>query len=199
MGGRPLDDLELVDRAKTGDVHAYEELVRRHESVAHRAACLIVGNTGEAEDAVQEAFVKAYYALDRFRHDAPFRPWLLRIVSNEAHNVRRRTRRQGNLALRAAEDRRRGDAAPSPEAAALVIEGRTSLLEALNRLPEKDRLTLALRFFLDLSEREMAAALRCPRGTVKSRLSRALSRLRKQIDDPTMLDVYSTEGGVADG
>jgi RNA polymerase sigma factor (sigma-70 family) len=122
--------------------------------------------------------VKAWSALPRFRAGAPFRPWLLAIVANEARNRRRSGRRQDDLALRVAEDRPSGDAAPSPEAAALATEQRRLLLAAVGRLGESDRQVIACRFFLELSEAEMAAALGCRRGTVKSRLSRALHRLR---------------------
>jgi RNA polymerase sigma factor (sigma-70 family) len=182
VGGRPLDDQELVERAKRGDVHAYEELVQAHQAVAQRTAYVIAGSTGEAEDAVQEAFVKAYYALDRFRSEAPFRPWLLKIVANEARNRLRKAGRQANLALRVGEERPSGGAAPSPEVAALEGAEHAALVDALNKLKEKDRTALALRFFMDLSEEEMAAALNCARGTVKSRVSRALERLRRQMD-----------------
>ena len=182
MGGRPLDDTELVTRARDGDVAAYERLVQRYQGIALRTAYVVAGSTGEAEDAVQEGFVKAYYALDRFRGDAPFRPWLLKIVANEARNRRRRAGRQANLALRASEERPPGDAAPSPEGSALANEERVVLLAAVNRLRPADREAVALRFFLGLSEAEMAAALDCARGTVKSRLSRALRRLRKELE-----------------
>ena len=189
MGGRPLDDRQLVERAKRGEVDAYEELVQRHQAVAQRTAYLIAGTTGDSEDAVQEAFVKAYYALGRFRADGAFRPWLLKIVANEARNRRRRAGRQTNLVLRAGEERPSGDAAPSPEAAALESERHQLLIEALNRLREGDRTALALRFFLDLSEAEMAAALNCARGTVKSRVSRALGRLREEINGGPLTDL----------
>ena len=101
MEGRPLEDAELVDLARDGDVPAYEELVTRYQGIAHRVAWLVARQAGEAEDAVQEAFVKAYYALPRFRSDAPFRPWLLRIVANEARNRVRSSRRRDGLVLRA--------------------------------------------------------------------------------------------------
>ena len=97
MEGRPLEDAELVDLARDGDVRAYEELVSRYQGLAYRVAWLVARQAGEAEDAVQEAFVKAYYALPRFRPGAPFRPWLLRIVANEARNRVRSTRRQERL------------------------------------------------------------------------------------------------------
>src|SRR2546426_2108814 len=119
MGGRPLEEIELVDRAKRGDVSAYEELVRRHQSLAARTAYVITGQAADAQDAVQEAFVKAYRSLGRFREGAAFRPWLLRVVANEAISRRRAVRRQTTLALRDAEGRLQGDAVPSPEGAAL--------------------------------------------------------------------------------
>ena len=156
---------------------AYEELVRRHQAVAIRTAHLFAPD-GDAEDAVQEAFVKAHAALGRFRAGSPFRPWLLRIVANEARNRRRSAGRRAGLALRSVEDRRPGDAAPSPESAVLADEQRAWLLGAVNRLRDDDREVIAARFFLDLSEAETAEILGIPRGTVKSRLSRALGRLR---------------------
>ena len=160
---------------------AYEELVRRYQDVAVRTAHLFAPD-GDAEDATQEAFVKAFAALGRFRRDAPFRPWLLRIVANEARNRRRSATRRSGLALRAVEDRRPDDAAPSPESAVLAGERRSTLVRAVNGLRDEDREVIAVRFFLDLSEAEAATTLGIPRGTVKSRLSRALGRLRGQLD-----------------
>src|SRR5436309_15749898 len=101
----------------------YEELVRRYQDIAVRTAHLISPD-GDAEDAAQEAFVKAYAALGRFRSGSPFRPWLLRIVANEARNRRRSAGRRANLAPRAAGDRRPGGAAPSPGSAVLATQRR---------------------------------------------------------------------------
>lgn len=180
--GRPLDEAELIERARKGEVMAYEELVRRYQDVAVRTAH-VISPDGDAEDAAQDAFVKAYAALGRFRPDAPFRPWLLRIVANEARNRRRSAGRRAGLALRFAEDRPLGDAAPSPESAVLAKESRTALIAALNLLRDDDREVIGARYFLDLSETETADALGIPRGTVKSRLSRALGRLRAGLAD----------------
>jgi RNA polymerase sigma factor (sigma-70 family) len=177
MGGRPLEEAELVEQARYGDVSAYEQLVRKYQDLAVRTAYVIVGEA-EAQDAAQEAFVKAYRSLGRFRPGSPFRPWLLRIVANEAINRRRAVRRQANLAVRSAEGRLAGDAVPSPEGAALAQEQERELLAAVNGLRPEDRLVIAYRFWFELSEAEMAEALGCARGTVKSRLSRALRRLR---------------------
>ena len=159
---------------------AYEELVRAHQDGAVRTAHLFAPD-GDAEDAVQEAFIKAYAALGRFRIGSPFRPWLLRIVANEARNRRRSAGRRAGLALRSAEDRRPADAAPSPESAVLAAEQRTWLLAGVNGLADADREVIAARYFLDLSEAETAEVLGVPRGTVKSRLSRALGRLRGRL------------------
>jgi RNA polymerase sigma-70 factor (ECF subfamily) len=183
--GRPLEDnrrsdAELIELARQGEVIAYEELVRRYQDVALRTAQLICPD-GDADDAVQEAFVKAHRALARFRLEAPFRPWLLRIVANEARNRRRSAGRRAGLAIRAGEDRRSDDAAPSPEGAVLAGETRAMLVAAINRLRDEDREVIGARYFLDLSEIETAEALGIPRGTVKSRLSRALGRLREAL------------------
>jgi RNA polymerase sigma-70 factor (ECF subfamily) len=181
--GRPLEDQQLSERARRGDAGAYEELVRRHQSVAFRTALVLAGNAADAEEAAQDGFVKAWVALPRFRAGAPFRPWLLAIVANEARTKRRAAGRREAWTVRAAAER---DApAAEPEAGALagvlVRERAAELHAALAALDERDRTVLALRFLLDLSEREMAAVLGCRPGTVKSRLSRALDRLREEV------------------
>lgn len=163
-------------------------MVRRYQEIAARAAYLISGNASEAEDAAQEAFIKAYQALPSFRPGAPFRPWLLRIVANEARNRRRAEGRRAGLLARAAA-RPADHADPSPELLALAGEQHRVLLRAVLRLREVDRLVIAYRYFLDLSEAEMAAQLNCRRGTIKSRLSRALARLRGELACEDDLDL----------
>jgi RNA polymerase sigma factor (sigma-70 family) len=180
--GRPPTEAELVERAQRGDVSAYERIVETYQGIAFRVAYLVAGDPNEAEDAAQEAFVKAYRALPRFRKGAPVRPWLLQIVANEARNRRRAEARQTRLALRAAAETRPGEAAPSPEAAVLEAETRTRLLNAVERLREEERLVIACRYFLELSEEETAAALGLRKGTVKSRTSRALGHLRTHME-----------------
>ena len=179
--GRPLSEGELVERAKHGDQDAYGDLVHAYQGIAFRTAYLLTGNAADAEEAAQDAFVKAFYALGRFRRGAELRPWLLRIVANEARNRRRSAGRRTNLALRAAADPLSGGAAPSPEANLLAGEQQTELLAAVNELPEEQREVIACRFFLELSEEETAETLSLRKGTVKSRLSRGLARLRDQL------------------
>ena len=153
--------------------------MRAHQGIAFRTAYVIAGNASDAEEAAQDAFVKAYRALGRFRRGSPFRPWLLRIVANEARNRRRSAGRRAALSLRAAADESSGDAAPSPEGVLLADEERDRLLAAVNELREEERLVIACRFFLELSEEETATALDIRLGTVKSRTSRALEHLRE--------------------
>ena len=153
-----------------------------HQAIAFRIALVAAGDRGDAEEAVQDGFVKAYRSLGRFRAGAPFRPWLLRIVANEARNKRRSAGRRAGLALRAAAAAS-GDAAPSPETTALALERRDALLGGLAALEERDREVLVHRFFLELGEVETAAVLGVRRGTVKSRTSRALERLRSIVGE----------------
>jgi RNA polymerase sigma factor (sigma-70 family) len=146
-------------------------------------AWLVTRDGAEAEDAVQEAFIKAYGALGGFRSGASFKPWLLTIVGNEARNRRRSAARRAGLVLRA---RGEAEGVGAPEAAALADERRRAVLAALDDLAEADRLVISYRYLLEMSEAETAAALGVARGTVKSRLSRALARLRQNVD-PSLL------------
>ena len=159
--------------------------MRIHQAAAFRTAYLITGDASEAEDAAQEAFVKAYRALGRFQTGAPFRPWLLAVVANEAKNRRKAAVRRADLALRAGMESSGGNAPSSPEATILAAERRAELLHALDGLREEDRLVIAFRYFLGLSEAETAETLGCARGTVKSRLSRAIGGLRKRMEETT--------------
>jgi RNA polymerase sigma factor (sigma-70 family) len=183
MEGRPADDSVLIARAQRGDAAAYEEIVQRYQQIAFRTAYVVTGSAADAEDAAQEGFVKAFRALGRFRPGAELRPWLLRIVANEARNRARSSGRRHRLELRMTEGFRPGDAAPSPEAVAVASDERRRLLAQVNALGEDDRLVIASRYFLELSGAETAAALGILEGTVKSRLSRALARLRARVEE----------------
>ena len=185
-----LEDTELIARARTGDVAAYETLVRRYQDVAMRTAYLVAPEA-DAADAVQDAFLKAYAALSRFRDGAPIRPWLLRIVANEARNRRRSADRRAGLALRAAVAAPRGDIGPSPESAVLADETRGQLLAAMGQLRDEEREVIGARYFLGLSEAETSEALAIPAGTVKSRTARALGHLRVALAE--------IDGGPRDG
>ena len=155
---------------------AYATLVRACEPAARRLAFVLSG--AEADDAVQEAMVKGWYSLDRFRGDAPFRAWLLRIVANEARNRRRSAGRRAVYELRVADAR----VAPAAESTALATTERQAVAAAVAALPEKLRDVVACRHLLELSEAETAAVLGVPAGTVKSRAARGLDRLRAALE-----------------
>ena len=171
------EDADVLARVRGGDRDAYAELVHRHAPVAVRTAALL-GAGPDAEDVVQEAFVKAYSALGRFREGAAFRPWLLQIVANETRNLHRSAGRRADrersawrltepllLAVPAAED---------PAATVVLRERRAELVRGLGQLSEPHRQVVTCRYLLELDEAETAAVLGWPRGTVKSRLHRAL-------------------------
>jgi RNA polymerase sigma-70 factor (ECF subfamily) len=176
------EEVELAARARAGDRTAYSQLVATHQQIAFRVAYLVTGSAPEAEDAAQEGFVKAYRSLHRFDPERPFRPWLLTIVANEARNRRRSAGRRLAYEARAV---RLAPSAPdrTPEQEAEAAETRRALLDAVNRLPEPERLVVGLRYFLELSEAETAAAAGVPPGTVKSRLWRAMERLRSDLEE----------------
>ena len=171
-----------MSRARRGDPDAYAALVAAHQHMAFRTAYLVLGDAAEAEDAAQEAFVRAYRALDRFRDGEPFRPWLLRIAVNAARNRRRAAGRRAGLRLRVEAAAVGDGSVPSAESVVLDAERRRRLLEAVNALAPDDRLVVGARYFLDLSEAEIATLAGVARGTVKSRLFRARRRLAQQLD-----------------
>ena len=182
MQVRPLEDGTLVERARAGDAGAYEELVRLHSDIAFRTAYLLTGSAADAEEVAQDGFVNAFHALAGFRAGAPFRPWLLSIVANQARNRRRAAGRRFRMELRTLSEARAGSSPASPEDVAEQRATRRMLLTAVESLDEDDRLVVSCRYFLELSSQETAGALGIAEGTVKSRLSRALAKLRGKLD-----------------
>ncbi|HMG45245.1 MAG TPA: sigma-70 family RNA polymerase sigma factor [Acidimicrobiales bacterium] len=178
---RGSDEGELVRRAQAGDADAYGELVRVHRRSALRVATVVLGTAEGADDVVQQASERAWRAIGRFRPDRAFRPWLLRVVANTARNDRRSRGRRANLALRATV-RAAAEVVATPEDLVVTEVERQRVVAALNRLRADDRLVIALRHFEQLSEREMVEVLGRPAGTVKSRLSRAVARLRVELE-----------------
>lgn len=143
---------------------------------------MLLGAGDDADDVVQEAFVRAFNALGSFRAQASFRPWLLQIVANETMNLHRARHRRAGLQLRlSTHDYPPQPADADPETAAVSDDRRSILLDAVRQLPHKDQLVITCRYFLELSEAETAQVLGWPAGSVKSRLSRALGRLRVRL------------------
>jgi RNA polymerase sigma factor (sigma-70 family) len=155
-------------------------LVARYTLRAHRAAWLL-GAGEDADDVVQEAFVKAFRSLPKFRAGEPFAPWLLSIVANETKNLLRSRHRRNAMILRLSALEPDAAAPDTPFDEAVASERRARLLTAVNALPDRERQALVCRYFLDLSEAETAQVLQWPVGSVKSRTFRALGRLRGLI------------------
>ncbi len=168
-------------RAGAGDAEAFGELIARHRTSALRVATVVLGSSTGADDVVQDADVRAWKARSTVDPDRPFHSWYLRVVANAARNSRRAGGRRAALELRAAA-RPTGIVSSDPAEQAVTDDERRLVLAAVNRLGSDDRLVIALRHFEQLGEQEMADVLGCPPGTVKSRLSRAMSRLRGELE-----------------
>jgi RNA polymerase sigma factor (sigma-70 family) len=176
-----LSEADAVALARRGDASAFGFLVRIYQDVAFRTAYLILRDAAAAEDMTQEAFVRAHRYLARFREQEPFKPWLLRIVTNLALNEQRSRARKAGLLERASRLLPR-EPAKGPEEMLAASEEAAAVWQALNRLREDDRVILYLRYFLELDEKEMAGVIGRQPGTVKSRLHRASQRLRRLIE-----------------
>jgi RNA polymerase sigma-70 factor (ECF subfamily) len=179
--GVHLSEAELAISARAGEAAAWESIVGRHREAVFRYAYLQSGDSAEAEDIAQETFLRAYRSFHQFDISRPLRPWLLRIARNLARNRWRSwTRRERaterwkieSAALNAGSDRPLEGAAGQSAA---------ELREVVAGMRDEDRQVIYLRFFLALSLEETGEALSLPVGTVKSRLSRALERLRDRV------------------
>ena len=178
-----LTEYELVSRARKGDDAAWEMLVREHQEPIFRLAYLLLGDAHDAEDIAQDTFVRAFHALDTFDLARSLRPWLLTIASNLSRNKMRSLKRYLAALHRTArlEPALLDPAVSLGEQASQQWEANT-LWQAVRRLKTNEQEVVYLRYFLDLSETEMASALRIAPGTVKSRLHRALAQLRGLVD-----------------
>lgn len=186
-----LTDAALVAQCRDGDSSAFDALVRRHQDRIYHAVCRLVGDREDALDVAQEVFVRAYRSLDGFRGDAQFSTWLYRIAVNMARNhLRDRSRKGRNkgvpfdpIATNApAPASMAASPLPSPAETAAADELDAVLQGALAHLPEACREAFVLRIFENLSYEEIAAAMECPAGTVKSRLNQARRLLREQLE-----------------
>ena len=187
-----LTDIELVCRAKAGELDAFEALVGRHERQIYTLALRIVQNTHDAEDVTQQAFLSALESLADFREQASFATWLYRIATHAALKTIRKRKGLDTISLEEATEPREGtDEIPHPEFIAdwlqspeeLVERNETQRLldEALAQLDEKHRVVFLLRDVEGLSVRETAEELGLSEGNVKVRLLRARLQLREQL------------------
>lgn len=183
--------MDVIERALNGDEQAYQTIVEAHREAVFRLAYLLLGDADDAEDIAQETFIRALRYLHRYDRDRPLRPWLLRISSNLARNRRRSLGRYWSALQRLA------GYAPTenpvtPENRSMQAAEADALWQAVRCLKPPEQEIIYLRYFLELSVTETAEALDVQPGTVKSRLHRALNRLREVVkhDYPELVDVY---------
>jgi RNA polymerase sigma-70 factor (ECF subfamily) len=174
LAGRRPSEAALIRAAQRGSSEAIEELFRRHWPRAHRAAWLVVRDAAAAEDIAQEAFLAGIRALDSFDRRRPFGPWVHRIVVNRAidHARSRALRREVDVSAASALS-----AAPAPG-----VPFSRDVMAAMGDLSPEHRAVVALRYVLDFTPGEIAEAIGLPRGTVNSRLRRALDRLSDALE-----------------
>jgi len=205
---RQTPEPELVARAAHGDEAAFEAIMRRHNRLLFRTARSILKSDSEAEDALQEAYLRAWRALDGFRSDARLSTWLVRIVANEALGRRRRKEAQ-IIPLDAAMNSQEPEIQASltdepdqrPEHAAMRAQVRQLLEARIDLLPEAFRTVFVLRAVEEMSVEEAAQALDIPEATVRTRFFRARSLLREGLArhvDAAMGDAFAFDGARCD-
>ena len=199
----PSTDLELVDRVRAGDRQGLEVLMRRHNRTLYRTARAILRDDADAEDAVQDAYIKAFRNLAAFRGESSFSTWLVRIVANEALMRRRRNVRRsevipinhesGELLMEEIAQ----EPAQGPEQNALGAEVRRLLEKRIDALPDLYRAVFVMRAVEEMSVEETAVALGLPTATVRTRFFRARALLRSSLErevDNALFDVFAFDG-----
>jgi len=175
-----MEEQEAIARLKRGDIGGLEALVRKYQVQAVRAAYLVTRDRTLAEDIVQTAFLRAYERFGQFDAGRPFGPWFLRSVVNDAVKAVTRGKRQISLETSSLAGLL-ADPNPGPAEVAEAADLRQTVWDALGKLPPAQRAAIVLRYYLGLSEAEMAEQLACPPGTVKWRLHAARKRLRRLL------------------
>lgn len=203
---KSLDDL-LVERAKRGDVHAFEQLISQYERKVYNLAYRLTSSHEDASDVAQEAFIRAYSSLPEFRGDSSFATWLFRIVNNACLDELRKRKRQRVTSLDETFTMEDGevdrqlaiaDEADGPEQALERVEVQRTVQESINALDEEYRVVVVMRDIQGYSYNEIADALGINLGTVKSRLNRARNALKEMFGSLELLAprvVYSGRRG----
>ncbi|MEP6756834.1 MAG: sigma-70 family RNA polymerase sigma factor [Chthonomonadales bacterium] len=185
----PSETKRLVQRCKTGERGAFDDLIRRYEKKVYNFAYRLSGNYDEANDVASETFVRVFNALHNFRGDSSFITWLFRIVTNVYLDEKKRQRNRPHQSLEeiieleeASVQRQIEDPGPTPEVQVQRLESTELLQDAINSLPEYQRMMIVMYHTDNRSYDEIAAILDLPIGTVKSRLNRARLSLRDKLE-----------------
>lgn len=184
---------ELVKEFKAGNKEAFDELIERHAPKLYQASFGLLGNRQDAEEVVQDAFLRAYKGLENFRGDASFETWVCRIAINLSRNKYQWNKRRGaelNLSIsehhqsleeNSSEDMAIPDKAPAPDSILEKAEAEKGIMEAFENLPETLRETMILRHINNMSYEKIAELQECKEGTVKSRIARGREILREYL------------------
>jgi RNA polymerase sigma-70 factor (ECF subfamily) len=173
-----MDDLQAIQRLKNGDIGGLEVLVTRYQSKAVRTAFLVTQDESQAEDVVQDTFIRIHHRIRHFDSSRPFEPYLLRSVVNAALNIAQKTNR--HLSLEGDLDQVEGllSQAASVESDVEYLQLKQKIIVALSSLEPRQRAVVIQRYYLEMSEKEMAVALDAPPGTIKWLLNTARAKLR---------------------
>ena len=174
-----IDDGELATWCKQGDRIACDELVRRHWDVMYRVAFAIVGHADQAQDVVQEAFVRAYRALGHFDETLSFGAWLKQIVVNRAISAIAREERRSDAASEQLPD----TVSPNPTDALIADQLRAAVRQAITELPQQQRIAIRLLALEDMDLAEVAELMGCAATTMRTHLYRARRRLKESLAD----------------
>ncbi len=172
-------DQALIDEARDGSRTAFESLIRRHERLVYHVCFSYTHDQDDAMDVVQNVFLKVYSRLDTYRGPGAFRPWLLRIAHHQGLNWLRDHRKYRDEVELTADNMPR--CSPAQETELVEVERRERMRGELDRLNDKQRLAVGLRYYDQLSIREIAAVLECREGVVKNLLFRSLQKLRQRL------------------
>jgi len=177
-----MDDLQAIQRLKNGEIGGLEILVTRYQSKAVRVAFLITHDESLAEDVVQDTFMRIHHNIRYFDSSRPFEPYLLRSVVNAALNAAQKADR--NLSLDGDLNQVEGllSQAASVESEVEYLQLKQRMIAALANLEPRQRAVVVQRYYLEMSEKEMAAALDTPPGTIKWLLNTARTKLRDMLD-----------------
>jgi RNA polymerase sigma-70 factor (ECF subfamily) len=181
MKGQWMEERRAIERLKSGDIGALEALVRRYQTGAVRAAYLLLHDRALAEDVAQEAFLEAYERMGRFEEGRPFAPWFTKMVVNNATDAVSLRERTLSSEVEEVEEflARLADPGAGPQELAEEAEGRRRVREALEQLPPAQRAAVVQRYYLGMSEAQMAEGESSPPGTIKWRLHAARKRLSR--------------------
>lgn len=173
---------DLIARCRAGDPLALETLVHEHQATVYRLCLSVLHDPGDADDATQESFIAAINALDKYRGDSQFRTWLFAIALNTSRAYLRQRGRRSRLQSTLIENVDPStETAHGPERKMIQLESSQALWQAINRLDEKHRLPIILRYYHELSTQEIAEVLKVNVGTIHSRLSNARTRLGGEL------------------